>query len=280
MELVVHPDADAFLRDVLAGLEREEARNNLLLGAALALRDAPPEHPPYLAAVREGDALLLAALMTPPRPLVLADAGTGVDAAAERLVAGLLASGHTPRAVHAPDPLARAFAAAWSRATGREVRAAMRQRLYALEELQPTPSVPGRLRRAGEADVELVAGWLEAFDAEALGESDPEEARATARKRVAAGEVYLWDDGGPRTMAASARPTRHSVAVNAVYTPPEWRGRGLATACVAALSARLLGEGRRSCVLFTDLANPTSNSIYTRIGYRPVEDFTLLRLGA
>jgi predicted GNAT family acetyltransferase len=65
--------------------------------------------------------------------------------------------------------------------------------------------------------------------------------------------------------------------VNAVYTPPEQRGRGFATACVARLSARLLAEGRRQCVLFTDLANPTSNAIYARIGYRGVADFELCR---
>jgi hypothetical protein len=80
-------------------------------------------------------------------------------------------------------------------------------------------------------------------------------------------------------MAASDRPTRHGVAVNAVYTPPGWRGRGYATNAVARLSAGLLAEGRRFCVLFTDLANPVSNAIYPRIGYRPRADFTLYRLG-
>jgi len=35
----------------------------------------------------------------------------------------------------------------------------------------------------------------------------------------------------------------------------------------------LLDEGRRFCALFTDLANPTSNRIYHKIGYRPVCDF-------
>jgi predicted GNAT family acetyltransferase len=30
-------------------------------------------------------------------------------------------------------------------------------------------------------------------------------------------------------------------------------------------------------VLFTDLANPTTNAIYQQIGYRPVEDRVILR---
>ena len=79
-------------------------------------------------------------------------------------------------------------------------------------------------------------------------------------------------------MAGSARPTKHAIAVNAVYTPPEWRRRGYATACVAALSSVLLHRGFDFCVLYTDLSNPTSNAIYTRIGYRPVRDFLMYEL--
>jgi predicted GNAT family acetyltransferase len=73
-------------------------------------------------------------------------------------------------------------------------------------------------------------------------------------------------------MAGRARPTRSTITVNAVYTPPELRRQGFATAAVAALSRALLAEGYPSCVLYTDLANPTSNSIYRRIGYEPVAD--------
>jgi predicted GNAT family acetyltransferase len=87
----------------------------------------------------------------------------------------------------------------------------------------------------------------------------------------------VWDDGGPRAMAATARPTPGGIAVNSVFTPPAGRGRGYATALVAALSRRMLADGRRFCVLFTDLANPTSNAIYARIGYRPVRDLTFCR---
>jgi predicted GNAT family acetyltransferase len=62
-----------------------------------------------------------------------------------------------------------------------------------------------------------------------------------------------------------------------VYTPPGRRGRGYATALVAALSAELLAAGRRFCFLYTDLANPTSNRIYQRIGYERVCDSAEIR---
>jgi uncharacterized protein len=64
------------------------------------------------------------------------------------------------------------------------------------------------------------------------------------------------------------------MSISLVYTPPPYRGRGYASNCVAALSQHLLDEGWKKCSLVTDLANPVSNSIYQKIGYRPVCDFT------
>ncbi len=103
---------------------------------------------------------------------------------------------------------------------------------------------------------------------------------STAEDRIAQGAVYLWDDGGaPVTMAAWAGPTPNGVRVNLVYTPPELRGRGYATACVARLSQLLLEQGRRFGFLCTDIANPTPNRIYRRIGYRPVCDVSEYHFG-
>ncbi|MCA9556723.1 MAG: GNAT family N-acetyltransferase, partial [Myxococcales bacterium] len=94
---------------------------------------------------------------------------------------------------------------------------------------------------------------------------------------VAQGVLWVWEDGEAVSMAAAVSPTPHGVRVNFVYTPPERRGRGYASACVAALSQAQLDAGRQFCFLYTDLANPTSNAIYQRIGYRPVTD--ALQLG-
>jgi len=41
---------------------------------------------------------------------------------------------------------------------------------------------------------------------------------------------------------------------------------------VAALARGLLDRGRHKLFLVTDLANPTSNAIYARIGFRPGND--------
>jgi len=77
----------------------------------------------------------------------------------------------------------------------------------------------------------------------------------------------------------TARATPNGISVNAVYTPPHLRGRGYASNCVAAVSQSMLDRGRTLVFLFTDLANPTSNKIYQRVGYEHVCDFAHLDFG-
>jgi predicted GNAT family acetyltransferase len=54
------------------------------------------------------------------------------------------------------------------------------------------------------------------------------------------------------------------------------RGHGYASAATAAVSQAALEAGLREVVLYTDLANPTSNAVYQRLGYLPVEDRVVL----
>ena len=82
----------------------------------------------------------------------------------------------------------------------------------------------------------------------------------------------LEDDDMPVTMAKISRELQTVCVVGLVYTPPYFRGKGYATSCVAAVSQFGLDKGFKKCVLYTDLANPTSNSIYMKIGYKPICD--------
>jgi uncharacterized protein len=87
------------------------------------------------------------------------------------------------------------------------------------------------------------------------------------------GHRVLWEhDGAAVAMAGFQGKTPSGVRISWVYTPPQLRGRGYASALVAALSQQLLASGNRWCFLYTDLANPTSNGIYQRLGYQPVCD--------
>jgi predicted GNAT family acetyltransferase len=97
--------------------------------------------------------------------------------------------------------------------------------------------------------------------------------------RLAAGRALVWEDRGPVSYAGSSTPAGGVVRIGPVYTPPAHRGRGYASALVAAISQLSLDRGAAACCLYTDLANPTSNRIYLAVGYRPLCDVTLRLFG-
>jgi predicted GNAT family acetyltransferase len=279
MRLTTYQSADAFLDAVRPELARREVEHHLLLGVAeAAATGRAPNADLFAAAVHDDTALVLAALMTRERPLLIASDRDDLATGSALVWEALAASALTPvYAIGAVGQIELAIDA-WTRRGGPTARVAMRQRVYSLTAIDPVPPVSGALRVATPEDLDLVAAWIADFEAEALAAVAPQSTKASAERRIRAGEVHLWCDPEPRTMAACARPTARAIAVNGVYTPPEWRRRGYATACVAALSDVLLRRGFEFCVLYTDLSNPTSNAIYTRIGYRPVRDFLMYDL--
>jgi uncharacterized protein len=276
MILTTHQNADSFLQQTQAALEENEVANNLMLGLALRLKRTPDLYktPPYFATVSDEAGLILAALMTPPYPLTLYRHRPDASAAYELVVRDTTANGWPVRAVSGRTPVPEEFAQVWSRITGAGHQVNEKMRAYELRQVIPPRPTPGCFRLATGADTELLARWLHDFVVEALPHDDPVRAAESAARRIHDGELFLWEDEGqPASMAAKARAMVTGIVVNMVYTPPELRGRGYASACVAALSQHLLDAGWQFCALFTDLANPTSNSIYQKIGYRPVCDF-------
>lgn len=209
------------------------------------------------------------ALRTPPHPLLL----TVMPAAAADVVCDhLLASGIALPGVNGPQALSDAFAERWSARTGVTPRTLMSSRLFKLDELTPPTGVPGELRAATVGDRDQLVAWTAAFTAEAVPGEPSDPALIIDARLRSPGSLWVWSDQGrSASMLWVSAPVAGVVRVSGVYTPPDLRGRGYASACVAAVSARLRAAGR-TCVLFTDLANPTSNKIYQAIGYRPVMD--------
>lgn len=263
-------DPRAFRRRAEPWLLRREAEHNLLLGLLRTLETSPDlfEPPIYLASCERDDEMEGCAFRTPPFKLGLTRLP---EAALPPLASDVAAVYEKLPAVLGPSLEARAFAELWARRTGCEPREGMRQRIFRLERvIDPAEPAPGRLRLAGPGDLELVTGWMEAFQEEA-GVARVDAGRL-ARERIGRGAMFLWEAEAPVSMAGHAGETPNGARVGPVYTPPPLRGRGYATALVAALSRRTLEAGKRFCFLYTDLANPTSNRIYERIGYEPVAD--------
>jgi uncharacterized protein len=261
-------DPGAFLEAASPLLLADEARHNLILGIAGTLRDHPSHYPEYaLWLAEDGAGTAGAALRTPPHNLVVARPRD--DSALEALAEAI---DDDPPGLVAAQPEAGAFAAAWAARTGTTARTHRAQGVFSLDRVDPPAAVPGRMRDAGIEDRPLLIEWFRAFMVEAIGESPAAgstEHVVDHRLDSDSAGVVLWEDGRVVSLAAFGNPTPNGIRIGPVYTPPEHRRRGYASALVAELSERLLTEWR-FCFLFTDLANPTANRIYEQIGYRRV----------
>ena len=255
-------------------LRADEARHNLAFGILSSARDQPDVYPELRGwIVTERSRVVAAAVQTPPYNLVLAR--PLVDRALDELAEGI--DEELPGVVGAVPEVDR-FAELWAARRGVGVATRFEQRIYALRRLHAPPRVEGAMRLAGPADRDLVLGWVVAFSREALHD-DPADTGRLERSvdaRLEGSEtrgIVLWEaEGRPVALAAFGGPTPNGIRIGFVYTPPEHRGRGYGSAVTAATSRLQLDRGRRFCFLYTDLANPTSNAIYLRIGYEPVCD--------
>jgi uncharacterized protein len=278
MDLQIYPTAEKFLKAALPALEKDEAANNLMYGLALHLRRFPEriKTAPYFGVVLDRGELLAAALMTPPHNLIVLSTGKETPVAAFDLMArNLSQEGWSISGVLGPNEAALAFARIWSSLAGKAFALGVHERVYELRSVLQPPRPPGRMRPVGLDELDLMAAWLYQFHREATtgDTSTLEELRDNARYKIHDQSFFLWDDGGPVALAGRTRPTPNGCCIGPVYTPLEFRRKGYATALTADLSQLLLDEGRQFTVLFTDLGNPASNSIYQKIGYRPVCDF-------
>ncbi|MEW2166456.1 GNAT family N-acetyltransferase [Streptomyces sp. NPDC007084] len=269
-------DVDVFLGRAGEFLRGSPALHTVPLTVTDALRrrgmGAYGEGAPVFGVLERGGVVCGTFFRTPPYRLNLtAVPERDADALAE-LLADVDAA--LPGAAAEPDT-AGAFAEAWRRRTGVTAVRVGSERLYRLDALTaPAPAPAGRARVAGGADRELLVRWYREFVG-AIGGSGHRDGGAWADDRISYGGITLWEtpDGTPVAMAGATPPVAGQVRVGPVYTPAALRGRGYAGAVAAEVSRAARAAGAQEVVLFADLANPTSNGLYQRVGYRPVADF-------
>lgn len=278
----VTTDLDAFVARAGPYLRTDPALHTALLSVLDSLRSnglrVYGEAAPVFGSLTDGTGEVQGAfLCTPPYPLQLCGVSTAVaDSLAERLAREGESAGEAFRGVAGPKSMAAAFSSAWQERSGLTADIKFHQRLYRLDTLTPpSPAPRGRARVATRADRGRLMRWYVEFGRD-IGEEAQLDPGGWADSRIAYGGVTLWEvDGASVAMAAVTRQVAGSVRVSTVYTPRELRGRGYAGAATADISRSACSAGAGEVLLFTDLANPTSNSLYQRIGYRPVQDFAV-----
>ena len=276
IEIISHSHASELISLSGPYLEQNECENNLPIGLAYRLAEDPyyygSELPLFLS-ILEQRRVVGVVVMTPPKRIVLSRFATNIQAAVVHLVHHLRRIDvQIPGAV-GPAVEARTFADCWvGERRDVSIRESKRLRVFEARIVANLPLSPGKMRLARQDDHSRMAQWMVALS-ESLGEPvSLDSAKNRAEKLIKSQELYVWDHDGPVSIAGVSRPSRNGATVGVVYTPPEHRGKGYATSCVMLLTKKLLSNGYSFCSLYTDLSNPTSNSIYMKIGYVPIGD--------
>jgi RimJ/RimL family protein N-acetyltransferase len=264
IEVVFTEDPTFVLKVARAFLASQPVSHNLVL-SLLDARTTHPEPGRYWLAT-EDEEIVGVILQS---PLTFDATLTPMDGrAVEAMVSALAKAGISLPGINGDATTAARFAGQWSERQKCAATPFQGSRLYEWLELGEATHNRGTLRLALPSDRSLMMEWFRAFSIE-IGEL-ANDLELRVDRWIASAELWLWDDEGPMSMAVGRKPAEGVVRISGVFTPTEKRNRGYATACVHALSKHMRHAGFR-CVLYTDLANPTSNSIYRRIGYRAMQ---------
>lgn len=268
MELTRYTDTVAFSALARPFYQRDPVRHT---GALTALRSVERKQgADLLATITTSGALAGVIVKDLGFPAVL----TGIhEDAIEGAASALADSGVSLDEAKAPRGEAEAFAKIWSTRTGTSVQVRGSRWLYQLTTLVEPRRVQGEFRMATRQDIELLADWWVAFLSESMP-SEPRESDPTAAvgQLLEEGSAFgIWCvSGEPVAMALARLPEASMSRIGYVYTPPTMRGHGYGSAVTAAMSRWLREVGTRHVVLYADTANPVSNRIYQRMGYRQV----------
>lgn len=227
----------------------------------------------YWLATRDGESVGVVVQSSPERSALLVPIDPDAIAA---LVDAIADAGIALPGASGEAATASSFAGQWTERCKTGAVPTQGLRLYELGELKLIAPVEGCPRKAEPSDREQVIHWLQGFQAEVHEPLLRDKIERQADARIAAGLAWLWQNSDPVSMAASSVPMEGVIRMQSVYTPPENRKRGYGTVCAHAMSKHFADQGYR-CILYTDLGNSTSNSIYRRIGYTAVSELIRYR---
>ncbi len=269
--ITVYSTPQEFLNATGALLEERELENNLILGICNGFAEKNRVHKDcvFISAFEDGQ----------------------IRAMSIKTISKAIVAGTTPQ----PDPIKALaayysdtgiqltgvvgesfFASAFSKYYGKRQITEHTMIVHQLATVNTLPLTAGCMEPAHAGDLDLLANWVFNFQEDA--NTFPKQSRAeiydSTQRRVLEGAYFKWVvEGETVSIAAIVRRTKNIGIVGYVYTPNQCRGKGYATSLVQKLSAYILQQGYRHCGLFTDKANPTSNSIYRKIGYLQVTEF-------
>lgn len=246
-------------------LYQNEAQYNLMVG----LMESEQEK--FLFTIHQDQKLIGCALQTPPYNLVVTKDLS--EAALEALSETVKKYGLVLPGVVGPSEFSEAFARIWSGVNHCQYKLAMDQKIYKLTKVIQPQQIKGIIRLPTDDEYSTLLQYFTDFVFEAIPEEErhPERTKSNFDRRIAGKNILILEvEGEIVSFVSSARPTKNGQCIAPVYTPKKFRGNGYASTLVAAMSQNILDAGKSFSCLYTDMSNPTSNSIYQKVGYQEI----------
>jgi uncharacterized protein len=273
-----YENVELFAEKATPILMQKEAANNLPLGLIDQFLKKGKAEDVLTALIEDENQVLASFMMTPPFHLIITiDQNAPAQKVITLAIEELRRAGISIPSVIGERSIASQFAKAWAELAGVSIETGMEQRVYQLTKVNDIRESLGEHCLAEMNDLPILTNWRQAFieETEVLT-GNMDDGRKAMEQKIKDQSIYIWKvDGKPVTMTARGRQSKNGQVVTLVYTPEEYRGQGYASSLVKKVSEEILKE-KKFCTLYTDLANPTSNKIYTNIGYEPVEDSIVL----
>lgn len=273
MKVLLETSIKRYLDRVEALLLEQEVLNNLMLGLLERGKETLGVFSEgiRLGIVEENGEPIYAFMQTPPNKWILASVKDIDENVIPAIVQFLYRHKYPVPGVIGQHEQANQFVSLWKDVSRKNANLHMKQLIYQLDEVKVSLSSDGKLIPALEKHLPIVRDWLHQFGEQANVSITKPQADSMARTYIQNQSLYLWEvEQEIVSMANNSRKTKNGATINAVFTPDEHKRKGYATNVVAALSQKLLDDGYKFCSLYTDLSNPTSNSIYRKIGYDEV----------
>ena len=267
LKLVICTDAEQFLNRCESWLrQRSDIHNAMYYSAILISRQSPVFTGPYWYGVVEDDSgdIVACGCHNRPNGLFISETPESMLDEVHSSVANAVG---VPHRIMAPQLTAKYLAERSSDTNGVSIRFQARWHTYRLDDIDwPGDDIRGRLRKGRSDEADLIAQWGRAFGEE---QPAPVDVSEFMLRKLSVGDLYVWDDSGAKTVLSLSGPAGKGIRISGVYTPPEFRGNGYASAAIAALSHAQLSNGMDFVVLAVTAGNP-AEELYQKLGFRLV----------
>lgn len=271
MNLIKHDNINDFLLNNEELLLRSESFHNLILGLAYSIRDKKIEvsEPLYYSIFDDNNLVVAAALRSnADRSIIVTEM---LPKAVDLLVEDLNNTKTTLKAVVGEEVTATYFRDQWTKLNKLNFKINIHLGVYECFKVVFPKTILGNLIEATIEHQTVLMEYIAGFQRDCFPQEQiiTENVEKLMKRHLENRSIYLLmsEDNEIVSMAANTRSTLNGGTISLVYTPPRLRGKGYASSVVALLANKVMKDGKKFASLFTDLTNPTSNSIYQKIGF-------------